>query len=1072
MSNFCHNPENALKRANALIVLGKQDEAINCLYDALKNRKNRMLKHTHEPIINKLLEICVERRFSGLAKDGLYLYRNICQSVNVKSWEDAVKKLIFLVENKIKSCMEELQMPLTDTTFLDRTVTPESLMKMSSKDEADINFNQIIVLLWIKFMWECYRICLELLRNSQSEKIYHYIVQNAFKFCLKYCRKTEFRKLCNLLRIHIGYFQKRCSQLFTSICDSEVSALYLETGILELDTALELELWFEAFKASEDIHLLINFSKKPNSKAIAIYYEKLSQVFFKANDFLYHAAALLRFFLLSRDVKKNFSSEISALSSRVILAILSTPFAANNPIIDLVAENDLSIIEKKHRLLSSLLNFPVKPTRKTLIKEIKRYNILQTSPPQIQNLFHLLENKVDPLKMNTSLHHFKNALNEIDNSEALNQYLTPLFTVSTVRLLSQLSKIYETITLNKLMSLVPFVDQYYVERLIVDSARRYNIPVRIDHTYQCLRFNNGLNLFWNKNFLDGPEMEQLLENHDVNYLSQLHSSLNKINKSIRPDYFKLKYDATLIDIKEQYLIMQNADRRRILERKKMIEKHKEMLESVRLKKEEEQKKLLIEKQLKHEASERERLLKEAKERAYQKRILQEEEIKRQVLHEKMENLKKTELGQIIEKLEINELTQINLESLFSKHIEYVKREKKEFLRRLRKQERTIFHMERGKRIEEIPLLKQEYEEEKVKSRERWEHDEKCKIQKFCEERSYFLHNRDRMLAMKNDLAGFIKNVKERSSLEYEQAVKKFSQDLEREREKRLLERAEQRKALRRNAWLENQKLLSKKKTERMILNKTQEAMNNSKTIRENSPTKFSVHEYSQESQSKLNRSSVYIAHQSKLTKSRLNSESKSSSKYTNNRTNAFNNQSAKDNTLQKPISCKSNDGSIQNIQPRYQILKRDEIPLTNNKTLKEYSCQKHSNSSTDIVDLNKYNYNDSNYSRLMTVPFKQNIVSGSCPTGTTSMFNLKQNSKSLSSQEYFQSQSPVNKDFSADSISQKESKFEHHITDRTPKNGSDEKSQNDFDKKHKYDIRRSCTPWAKLNRKDNPNNET
>ncbi|GIZ00031.1 hypothetical protein CEXT_224921 [Caerostris extrusa] len=57
MSTVCHNPENALKRADALLELGKQDETIECLYDILKNRKQRLFKYTHETTINKLLEI-------------------------------------------------------------------------------------------------------------------------------------------------------------------------------------------------------------------------------------------------------------------------------------------------------------------------------------------------------------------------------------------------------------------------------------------------------------------------------------------------------------------------------------------------------------------------------------------------------------------------------------------------------------------------------------------------------------------------------------------------------------------------------------------------------------------------------------------------------------------------------------------------------------------------------------------------------------------------------------------------------------------------------------------------------
>ena len=63
---------------------------------------------------------------------------------------------------------------------------------------------------WVKFLWESYCQCLELLRtNSRVERLYHDIAQQAFKFCLKYQRKTEFRKLCDKLRNHLDLIIKQ-----------------------------------------------------------------------------------------------------------------------------------------------------------------------------------------------------------------------------------------------------------------------------------------------------------------------------------------------------------------------------------------------------------------------------------------------------------------------------------------------------------------------------------------------------------------------------------------------------------------------------------------------------------------------------------------------------------------------------------------------------------------------------------------------------------------------------------------------------------------------------------------------
>lgn len=66
----------------------------------------------------------------------------------------------------------------------------------------------------------------------------------------------------------------------------------------------------EAYKAIEDIHNLMNMSKKtPVAKTMANYYGKLALVFWKAGHCLFHAAALLKLFQLSREMKKNITQE-------------------------------------------------------------------------------------------------------------------------------------------------------------------------------------------------------------------------------------------------------------------------------------------------------------------------------------------------------------------------------------------------------------------------------------------------------------------------------------------------------------------------------------------------------------------------------------------------------------------------------------------------------------------------------------------------------------------------------------------------------------------------------------------
>ena len=54
-------------------------------------------------------------------------------------------------------------------------------------EDAQDRSDRKILMPWVKFLWESYCQCLELLRtNVRVERLYHDIAQQAFRFCLKY----------------------------------------------------------------------------------------------------------------------------------------------------------------------------------------------------------------------------------------------------------------------------------------------------------------------------------------------------------------------------------------------------------------------------------------------------------------------------------------------------------------------------------------------------------------------------------------------------------------------------------------------------------------------------------------------------------------------------------------------------------------------------------------------------------------------------------------------------------------------------------------------------------------------
>ena len=76
-------------------------------------------------------------------------------------------------------------------------------------DPAKNQRDSLLLLPSLKFLWEIYRAVLDILRsNSKLEHVYHATSVSASKFCRSYQRRTEFRRLCDLLRMHLGNLQK------------------------------------------------------------------------------------------------------------------------------------------------------------------------------------------------------------------------------------------------------------------------------------------------------------------------------------------------------------------------------------------------------------------------------------------------------------------------------------------------------------------------------------------------------------------------------------------------------------------------------------------------------------------------------------------------------------------------------------------------------------------------------------------------------------------------------------------------------------------------------------------------
>ncbi|TFK09880.1 interaptin-like [Platysternon megacephalum] len=806
MPVYFQRPENALKRANEFLEVGKKQPALDVLYDVMKSKKHRTWQKIHEPIMLKYLELCVDLRKSHLAKEGLYQYKNICQQVNIKSLEDVVRAYLKLAEEKTEAAKEESQQMVLDIEDLDNIQTPESvLLSAVSGEDTQDRTDRLLLTPWVKFLWESYRQCLDLLRNnSRVERLYHDIAQQAFKFCLQYTRKAEFRKLCDNLRMHLGQIQRHHNQSTAiNLSNPESQSMHLETRLVQLDSAISMELWQEAFKAVEDIHGLFSLSKKPpKPQLMANYYHKVSTVFWKSGNALFHASTLHRLYHLSREMRKNLTQEeMQRMSTRVLLATLSIPITPERTDIARLLDMDGIIVEKQRRL-ATLLGLQAPPTRISLINDMVRFNVVQHVVPEVKELYNWLEVDFHPLKLCDRVTKVLNWVrDQVEKEPELQLYVPHLQNNTILRLLQQVAQIYQSIDFSRLTTLVPFVDAFQLERAIVDAARHCDLQVRLDHTSRTLSFGSDLNYSTREDAPLGPQLQSMPSEQIRNQLTAMSSALAKALEVIKPPNIVQEKEEHHQLAVTAYLKNSRKEHQRILARRQTIEERKERLESLNIQREKEELEQREAELQKVRKAEEERLRQEAKERE-KERILQEhEQIKKKTVRERLEQIKKTELGaKAFKDIDIEDLEELDPDFIMAKQVEQLEKEKKELQERLKNQEKKIDYFERAKRLEEIPLIKTAYEEQRIRDMDLWEQQEEERITTMQLEREKALEHKNRMSRMLEDKDLFVSRLKAARQSIYQEKLKQFEERLAEERHNRLEERKRERKEERRISY--------------------------------------------------------------------------------------------------------------------------------------------------------------------------------------------------------------------------------------------------------------------------------
>lgn len=151
---------------------------------------------------------------------------------------------------------------------------------------------------------------------------------------------------------------------------------HLDSRFAQLETAVELELWQEAFRSIEDVHgLLVNPAAKKATKPamMANYYEKLTRIF-KAEGSsgqmaVFHASAWSRYMQFAereKERKETLNQSSAGIVNEkaagcVLLSALAVPLGTGEGIVD---------SGRNTQRLVALLNLAKMPTRQSLMKDL------------------------------------------------------------------------------------------------------------------------------------------------------------------------------------------------------------------------------------------------------------------------------------------------------------------------------------------------------------------------------------------------------------------------------------------------------------------------------------------------------------------------------------------------------------------------------------------------------------------------------------------------------------------------------------------------------------------------------